>query len=123
MNVHVELDTLASSNAVELSLESLSLDTVTGRWALVVLCAGRGASSASLLPVVGPVSVDVASHAAGGRRSLAVLAPHAVRRLRVGETVGVDNGEDIKVVLVLEGPVVCIGGSQKLVRGIFNNLE
>jgi hypothetical protein len=39
MNVHVQLDTLTGSDAVQLSLEDLVLDGIAGSKTLVVLCA------------------------------------------------------------------------------------
>ena len=50
MDVHVELDTLACSKTVKLSLQRLGLDTVTGGGALVVLVARGRAGTLSLAP-------------------------------------------------------------------------
>ena len=51
-----------------------------------------------------PVSVDISSIArAPARRRLAILAPHTVRGLRVDESVGVDDGENVEIVLVHVG--------------------
>ena len=55
MNVHVQLDTLPGSDAVQLSLEDLVLHGITGSKTLVVFCAGGSASAASLIPVVRPL--------------------------------------------------------------------
>ena len=121
MDVHVQRDAFAGCDAVELGFQRLGLDAVAGRRALVVLVAGRGARAAALVPVRGPVAVDVAADAGGGRCGLAVLAPHAVRGLRVGEAVWVDDGEDVEVVGVFEGRGGGVG--EELVGGVFDDLS
>jgi len=121
MNVHVQLDPLACSELVKLSFECLVLHRVSRGLSLEILGARRRASPLALVPVVGPVAVDVRSDAAGAANSLAVLAPHAVVGLRVGKAVRVDDREDVEVVLVLERLVIGIGGREKLVGGIFYN--
>lgn len=95
MDVHVQLDALSSGDAVELCFERLCFHAVACTGALVVLRARRGRGAAPLVPVVGPVAVDVAAYAGCGGRGLSVLAPHAVRGLGIGEAVRVDDGEDI----------------------------
>jgi hypothetical protein len=115
VDVHVELDALARSNAVELGFQGFRLDAIAGRGALVVFGARGGASAAALVPVVGPVAVDVAADAAGGGGGLTVLAPHAVGGLRVGEAVGVDDREDVEVVLVFEAGSCSVGSGEELV--------
>lgn len=65
MDIHVELDTLAGRNAVELSLQGLGLNAVTSGWATVILSAGRSGGTTADTPLVGPVAVDVTANAAG----------------------------------------------------------
>jgi hypothetical protein len=121
VDVHIELNSLSSSNAVEVCLQSLGLDTVTGGGALVVVRTRRRAGSATLVPVVGPIPVDVTTNAAGCRGGLAVFAPHAVAGLSVGEAIGVDDGEDVEVVLVLVTGDRGISGAEELVCGVLND--
>lgn len=121
VDVEVEGDTFAGGDAVELRLEGLVLDGVTGRSALVVLGAGGGGGAGGLRPVGGPVAVDVAADAAGRRRRLPVLAPQAVRALRVCEAVRVDNGEDVEVELVLERLVGGDRGCEELVSCVLDH--
>lgn len=123
MNIHVQLNTLASSNAVELCFQNLGLYTITSRWSLVVLIAGRGASATTLIPMGRPVSVDVSSNTAGRGRGLAVLTPHAIGGLRVREAIRIYNGEDIEVVLVLEALGSRISGSKELIGSVFHDLS
>ena len=54
VDVHVQLNTLSSSYAVELGSESFGLDTVTGRGSLVVFSARRGTGTLALVPVSDP---------------------------------------------------------------------
>lgn len=68
------------------------------------------------------LTVDVTTNTGGGWRCLAVLAPHAISGLGVGEAIRVYNRENVEVVVVFEPSSRRIGGSQKLIRGIFNHL-
>jgi hypothetical protein len=65
VDIHVELDTLACRNAVELGLQGLSLNAVTSRWATVILSAGRSGGTTADAPLIGPVAVDVTANTAG----------------------------------------------------------
>ena len=119
VNIHVELNTLACSKAIELSLQCLRLDTVTSRRTLVVFVTGRRAGALSLAPgLVRPVPVDVATDAARRGGGLPVLSPKTVAVLGEVEPVWVDNWEDVEVVLVLEGGGCGISGCQELVCGV-----
>lgn len=122
VDVHVELDALAGGEAVELRLEGFGFHAVAGRGSLVVLVAGRGASAATLVPVVGPVAVDVAADTAGGGCCLAVLAPQTIVGLRVREAVWVDDGENVVVPAVSQSNGSRISRSEKLIGGIFVDL-
>jgi len=64
MNVHVELDAVASSQAIEMRLEGLGFHAIASRGSLVVLVTGRRAGTAPLVPVIRPVAVDIATDAA-----------------------------------------------------------
>jgi hypothetical protein len=121
VDVHVELDTFTGSNAVELRLQCLGLNAVARRRTLVVFCTRRSAGAAALVPVVGPIPVHISSNAAGRWSRLTVLAPHAVGSLGVGKAVRVDNGENVKVVLVLEASDGGVGGSKKLICSILDD--
>lgn len=121
VNVHVQNRSVgAGRHAVKLSLESLVLDRVALGLALVVLGTGVCRSSSCLTPVVRPVAVDVSSDAARRREGLSVLTPHAVVALGVGEAIGIDDREDVEVVLVLVGRIIRIGRSEKLVCGVLD---
>lgn len=56
VDVHVECDTLASGDAVELGFERFGLYAVACGGTFVVLCAGRGGCTAALVPVRWPVT-------------------------------------------------------------------
>lgn len=120
VDIHVKLNTLACGKAVKLSLQCLSLDTVTGGRTLVVLSAGGGAGTLCLAPgLVWPVPVDITPDAAGRGRCLPILSPQTVAVLREIEAVRIYDGEDVEVVLVLESGRCGIGGRQQLVCGVF----
>lgn len=51
-----------------------------------------------IVGVKGVLTVDVTADARRSGSLLAVLAPHAVRRLGVCEAIWVHNGEDVEVV-------------------------
>jgi hypothetical protein len=121
VDVHVELDTLSSTNGVEVGFNGFGLDAVAGGGTFVVFGAGRSAGATGLGPVRWPVAVDVAADAAGRGCGLAVLAPHSVGGLSVGKAVRVDDGEDVEVVLVLEAGSCGIGGGEELVCCILND--
>lgn len=86
MEVDVESDTLASSQRVDLSLESLVLRTVACSESLVGLVTRVGGSTTGELPLVGPVTVDVSANARVSGNSLTVLTPETVGGLGVNET-------------------------------------
>lgn len=120
VDVHVQLNTLACSEAVELSLQRLGLNTVASGGTFVVLVTRGCAGTLSLSPrLVCPVPVDIATDAACRWSALPVLAPQAVAVLGEVEAVRVDDREDVEVVLVLERGGCGIGGCQKLVCSVF----
>lgn len=82
--VDVQLQPLGALDLLEEVGQRLGLRRVAGRRATEVLRA-RVSRGAGTLPLVRPVAVDVVAEAAGARRGLAILAPHAVARLRVLE--------------------------------------
>lgn len=59
-----------------------------------------------------PVPVDIAANAGSSWGCLAVLPPQAVAALCKSETIGVDDGENVEVVLVLEGSSGSVGRCQ-----------
>ena len=59
-----------------------------------------------------PVSVDIAANAGGSWGRLAVLPPQTVAALCESETIRVDDGENVEVVLVLEGGGGSVGRCQ-----------
>ena len=91
-----------------------------------------------------PVAVAVGADAGGARARLAVLAPETVGRLGVDETcvilsetlpcwnrglemltIGVDEGDDVEVVLAEEGPhkgIIVVVASRQLQGDVLNNL-
>jgi hypothetical protein len=121
VDVHVKLDALSGTDAVEVRFQCLGFCAIAGGRALVVLFAGRSASSTTLVPVVRPVPVDVSSDAASCWCGLTVLAPHAVSGLGVGEAIRVNNGEDVKVVFVLVSSGSGVGGAKELVCCILDD--
>jgi hypothetical protein len=121
VDVHVKLDTLSSANGVEVGFNGFGLDAVASGGAFVVFGAGRSAGATGLGPVRWPVAVDVAANAAGRGCGLAILAPHSVGGLGVGETVRVDDGENVEIVFVLEAGSCGIGGGEELVCCILND--
>jgi hypothetical protein len=86
VEVNVESDTLASSQSVDLSLESLVLGTIACSASLEGLVTRVGGSTTGELPLVGPVAVDVSANARVSGNSLTVLAPETVGGLGVNET-------------------------------------
>lgn len=142
MEVDVERDTTASSERVNLANDSLELRAVTSGTALEGLVTGVGGGTASQFPLVRPVAVDVTANAGASRDGLTVLAPETVGGLSVDEayhyelvtiqtrswvmlTIRVDNGGDVKVVLVnnsLDSSVRSVLG-QQLVGQVLGSLE
>jgi hypothetical protein len=69
------------------------------------------------------LTIDVAANARGTRGGLSVLAPHAVSGLGVRKAIWVHNGENVKVVFVLEPGRGGIGRSEELVSSILDDLR
>lgn len=146
MPVDVELDALLGLDRVDLVPQRLVLRGVAGSSALEVLSARVRRGTASDVPLVGPVAVDVVTKTGASRGRLPVLAPQAVG-LRVNETcsilatnpqatleefagfnreltVRVDNREQVEVVLVDECLGLGVGGivAQQDVGEVFDGL-
>lgn len=142
MEVDVERDTTASSKRVNLANDSLELRAVTSGTALEGLVTGVGGGTTGQLPLVRPVAVDVTTNTGAARDGLTVLAPETVGGLSVDEayhhdlaiihtrrwvmlTIRVDNGGDVKVVLVdnsLDSSVGSVLG-QQLVGQVLGSLR
>lgn len=88
VEVDVESDAPASSKRVNLALDGLELRAVTSGLSLVGLVTRVGRGTASKLPLVRPVTVDVTTNTGVARDSLSVLAPETVGGLGVDETCG-----------------------------------
>ena len=83
--VNVQLQTLRVLGLLQKGGEGLGLGGVAGADAAKVVGAGVGRGATGDVPLVRPVAVDVVAEAVAARGGLAVLAPHAVGRLRVLE--------------------------------------
>lgn len=99
VEVNVESNALASSERVDLALDSLELRTVTSGLSLVGLVTRVSGGTTSELPLVRPVTVDVTANTGVSRDSLSVLAPETVGSLGVDETCdsGLDDLEECQM--------------------------
>jgi hypothetical protein len=143
VKVNVERDTTASSQRVDLANDSLVLRGVTSSTALEGLVTRVGRGTTSQLPLERPVAVDITANTGASRDSLSVLAPETVGGLGVDEaynresvqlqctwlheklTIRVDNGGDVKVVLVDESLDSRVGAvlGQQLVGHVLGSLK
>jgi hypothetical protein len=103
VNIKVQANAERVLERLDLSGKTTVLRCVSGCLALVCLRAGVGASTASELPLVRPVAVDVSANAAVSADGLTVLAPKTIRCLGVDESVWVHNGHDVEIELVDDG--------------------
>lgn len=122
--VDEQLDPVASGEAVGVSLQGDHFGGVAGGLALVGLGAVVSGGAARELPVERPVAVDVSTDASAAGSDLTVLAPKAVVCLSVGKTIRVDNGQNVKVVLVkqsLDSGIILLVAINELVGEVFDN--
>jgi hypothetical protein len=111
VDIEIESDTARVTELVDLGYKTLVLGCVASCYALVGLGARACGSTASDLPLLGPVAFDVAANARVSRHGLAVLAPETVGGLTVDKAIRVDDGGNVEVELVHD----CLDGS---IRGI-----
>lgn len=125
VDVNVEDDTLAGSKLVDVVPQAQVLGSITLGDTLVVLGARVGAGTAADGPLVGPVAVDVTAQARVTADGLPVLAPETVVGLREEETVGVDDWEEVVVVLVDEALNLVVGGvlGEEVVGEVLDSLK
>lgn len=102
MNIQVKLDTRGGGTSLQERRNSFSFRRAFRCSTLVILCAGIGGSTSGLTPSrMGPVPVDVRTIASTtGRRGRTVLTPGAGVGLSIHEAIGVDNREEVKIILL-----------------------
>lgn len=116
MPVNEELDALALLKTAEPFGNGLVFHRGASGGATVSIVA-RVVGGARAIPLVGPVAVEIGAGAAAARVGDSVLAPQAISGLGVDEAIGVDNGEDVKVVLVQVGVAVRVA-SEDIVQDV-----
>lgn len=116
MKIDILRNILLRSHAADLADEGAVFGRITRGTAFVGLSARVCGSAVGVsCPLVGPVAIDVcavADAAVDGGAGSAVFAPQTIGGLRVRETVGVDDGEDVDVEFVEDG---CVDGVVALV--------